>query len=57
MASSVIYYSTKAPKNEIYLFYTIKSLNNIYEITRKKNKNILLKYITPSDDVVYARVL
>ena len=39
--SSLIYCSTNSRKNEIYLFYTIKKLNQ----TRKKS---LLQYITPS---------
>ena len=48
MTSSVIYYSTEAQKNEMYLFYIISKA--------KTRKNILLKRITPLDDVICACV-
>ena len=37
MASSVIYYSTEAQKNEIYLFYIIKKLAKIMRRPREIN--------------------
>ena len=50
MASSVIYYSTEAQKNEIYLFYIIIKLAKI--MRRPRNK--LAKLDTPSVDVIRA---
>ena len=49
MASSVIYYSTYARQNEIYLFYTSKVLKNGSE---KSQKNIFCRCVTATLYVV-----
>ena len=54
VTSSVIYYSTDAQRKlNLFVLYCKK----VYINEEKTRENILLKYITPSDDVICACVL